>query len=271
MKTLGIIAGNGRFPLLVAEEAKRTGYRVVTCGIEREAEPALEKLSDAFCWIKVGELKKLSKFLKDEGAHEAIMAGKIEKVRFFKENVRFDLDMMKVLMKLKDHKDDSLLGGIADYLFSKEIKLLDSTCLLKHLMPGLGVLGKKKPSSVVMDNIQFGFEMAKKISGADIGQTVVVKKKSVLAVEAIEGTDETIRRGGALGRGKVIVVKVAKPKQDMRFDVPAVGLKTLEGLIEAQAEAFAFEAHKTLFIGMDIFVEKANRAGIALFGVGEGA
>lgn len=269
MKTMGIIAGNGRFPILVAEEAKRAGYRVVTCAIEQEAEPALEKLSDAFSWVKVGELKKLSKFLKDEGAHEAIMAGKIEKVRFFKENVRFDLDMMAVLVKLKDHKDDSLLGGIADYLFKKGIVLQDSTCLLKDMMPGPGLLGKKKPSKSIMDNIDFGFEMAQKISGADIGQTVVVKNKAVLAVEAIEGTDEAIRRGGALGRGKVIVVKIAKPNQDMRFDVPAVGLTTLEGLIEAKAEAFAFEAHKTLFIGKDLFVEKANRAGIVLYGVSD--
>ena len=264
---MGIIAGNGRFPLIVAEEAKRAGYRVVACAIEQEAEPALEKFSDAFCWVKVGELKKLSRFLREEGAHEAIMAGKIEKVRFFKENVRLDLDMMKVLIKLKDHKDDSLLGGIADYLFGQGIKLMDSTCLLKHFMPGPGVLGKKKPSRAVQENIAFGFEMAKKIAGADIGQTVVVKKKAVLAVEAIEGTDETILRGGALGRGKIIVVKVAKPHQDMRFDVPAVGLKTLEGLVAMQAEAFAFEAYKTLFIGMNLFVEKANRAGIVLYGM----
>lgn len=269
MKTMGIIAGNGRFPILVAEEAKRTGYRVVTCAIEQEADPCLEKLSDAFLWVKVGELKKLSKFLKEEGAHEALMAGKIEKVRFFKENVRFDLDMMSVLMKLKDHKDDSLLFGIADYLFKKGIVLQDSTILLKAMMPGPGLLGKKKPSSSVMDNIKFGFEMARKISGADIGQTVVVKNKTVLAVESIEGTDEAIRRGGVLGNGKIIVVKVAKPDQDMRFDVPAVGLKTLESLIEFRAEAFAFEAHKTLFIGKDIFVEKADRAGIVLCGVSD--
>lgn len=269
MKTMGIIAGNGRFPILVAEEAKKAGYRVVTCGIEQEAEPALEKISDAFTWVKVGELKKLADHLKQEGVREAIMAGKVEKVRFFKENVRLDLDMMGVLVKLKNHRDDALLGGIADYLYKKGVVLQDSTMLLKPMMPGPGVLGKKKPSRAVMDNIDFGFEMAQKIAGADIGQTVVVKRKAVLAVEAIEGTDEAIRRGGALGHGKITVVKIAKPNQDMRFDVPAVGLKTLEVLIETKAEAFAFEAHKTLFIGKDIFVEKANRAGIVLYGVSD--
>lgn len=267
MKTMGIIAGNGRFPILVAEEGKRMGYRIVTCGIEQEADPALAKLSDSFFWVKVGELGRLSKFFKTEKVHEAIMAGKIEKVRFFKENVRLDFDMMKVLMKLKNYKDDSLLGGIADYLFEKGIKLLDSTCLLKRYMPGPGVLGKKKPSERILCDIAFGFEMAKKISGVDIGQTVIVKKKTVLAVEAIEGTDEAIHRGGVLGCGEIVVVKVAKPDQDMRFDVPAVGLKTLEGLMVAKAKAFAFEAYQTLFIGMDLFVEKANRAGIALYGI----
>ncbi|MBU9888878.1 MAG: UDP-2,3-diacylglucosamine diphosphatase LpxI [Candidatus Omnitrophica bacterium] len=267
MKSMGLIAGNGRFPVLVAEEAKRAGYRIVVAGIEQEAEACLERMADTFRWVKVGELKRLADLFRDEGVHEAIMAGKIEKVRFFKENVRLDLDMMKVLMKLRDHKDDSLLGGIADYLFAKGVTLLDSTFLLKHCMPGPGVLGKRKPGKHALENIAFGFEMAKRISGADIGQTVIVKKKAVLAVEAIEGTDEAIRRGGTLGQGRVTVVKVAKPGQDMRFDVPAVGLTTLERLREAKAEAFAFEAYKTLFIGMDLFVEKANRAGIALYGV----
>lgn len=267
MKTIGIIAGNGRFPFLVAEEAKRAGCRVVVAALEQEADPTLEKWSDAFLWVKIGELKKLTNFFKKEEVHEAMMAGKIEKVRLFKENVRFDFDMMAMLVKLKDHKDDSLLGGIANYLYEKGIVLQDSTLFLKKEMPGPGVLGKNKPSKAIMENIQLGFEMAKKIAGADIGQTVVIKNKAVLAVEAIEGTDEAIRRGAALGNGKVIVVKIAKPNQDMRFDVPAVGLKTLERLIEAQAAGFAFEAHKTLFIGKDIFVEKANRAGIVLYGV----
>ncbi|HPW76866.1 MAG TPA: UDP-2,3-diacylglucosamine diphosphatase LpxI, partial [Candidatus Omnitrophota bacterium] len=267
MKTMGMIAGNGRFPILVAEEARKAGYRIVTCGIEQEAEPALEKLSDSFRWIKVGELAKLSKFFQEEHVHEAVMAGKIEKVRFFKENVRLDFDMMKILVKLKDHKDDTLLGAVAQYLFEKGVVLQDSTCLLRHFMPGPGVLGKLKPSKRALRNIHFGYEIAKRISGADIGQTVVVKNMVVLAVEAIEGTDEAIQRGADLGRKGIIVVKVAKPDQDMRFDVPAAGLKTLEGLTAAKAEAFAFEAHKTLFIGMDIFVEKANRAGIALYGI----
>lgn len=269
MKTIGIIAGNGRFPVLAAKEARESGYRVMVCGIEKEADPALEKISDAFAWVKIGELKKLVKFFRSQGVHEAIMAGKVEKVRLFQENVRPDLEMVKVLMKTRDFKDDSLLAGIADYLHGEGIDLMDSTFLMRHSLPGPGVLGKKRPSKEVMEDLEFGFRMAKVTAGADIGQTVVVKKKAVLAVEAIEGTDHAIRRGGALGGGKVTAVKVAKPNQDMRFDVPAAGLKTLKALIDVKAEAFGFEAGKTIFLDRDDFLRRADEAGIAVVGLGE--
>ncbi len=267
MKTLGLIAGNGRFPILALKEARREGYRVAVCAIEKEADPSLEKMADACAWVKIGELKKLSKFFQSEGVHEAIMAGKIEKVRLFQENVKPDFEMVKVLMKTRDFKDDSLLGGIARYLHGEGIDLLDSTTFIKDALPGAGVLGKKKPSKELMETLQFGFRMAKAVAGLDIGQTVVVKKKAVLAVEAIEGTDHAILRGAELGNGKITVVKVAKPNQDMRFDVPAVGLKTLRALIAAKAEAFGFEAKKTIFIDRDEFVEKADAAGIVLVGL----
>lgn len=269
MKTIGIIAGNGRFPILAAKEARQEGYRVVVSAIEQEADPALEKMADACLWVKIGELKKLVKFFKANGVHEAIMAGKVEKVRLFQENVRPDFEMVKVLMKTRDFKDDSLLGGIADYLHGEGIDLMDSTFLMKHALPGAGVLGKKKPSKETLEDLNFGFQMAKAIAGLDIGQTVIVKKKAVIAVEAIEGTDAAIRRASELARGKVTVVKVAKPQQDMRFDVPAVGLKTLKALVAADAEAFGFEAGKTLFIDQDDFVKTANEKGIAVVGIND--
>lgn len=269
MKTIGLIAGNGRFPLLALQEARRQGFRVAVCGIEKEAEPSLEKMADVFQWVKVGELKKLAKFFRSEGVHEGIMAGKIEKVRLFQENVKPDFEMIKVLMQTRDLKDDSILGGIAKYLHGQGVDLLDSTTFIKDALPGPGVLGKRKPSKEVMESLQFGFRMAKSIAGLDIGQTVIVKKKAVLAVEAIEGTDQAIQRGAELGNGKVCVVKVAKPNQDMRFDVPAVGLKTLKSLMNAKAEAFAFEAGKTIFIDQDEFIEKADAAGIAIVGLKE--
>ncbi len=267
MKTIGIIAGNGRFPFLVAKEARNQGIRVVVGAILKEADPALEKIADACFWVKIGELKKLVKGFRAEGVHEAVMAGKVEKVRLFQENVHPDLEMVKVLMKTRDFKDDSLLSGIADYLHDQGVDVLDSTVFLKEALPGPGVLGRKTPSKQVMEDIRFGFSVAKAIAGLDIGQTAVVKKKAVLAVEAIEGTDSAIRRGGELGNGKVVVVKVAKPNQDMRFDVPAVGLKTLKELIAVHAEAFGFEAGKTIFMDQNEFVERANHKGIALVGV----
>ena len=267
MKTVGIIAGNGRFPLLAAQEARREGWRVVAALIEKEADPALPKMADASLWMKVGELKKLAKFFSSEGVHEAIMAGKIEKVRLFQENVRPDFEMVKVLMKTRDFKDDSLLKGIADYLHEQGIDLMDSTFFMRDALPGAGVLGKKKPSREIMEDLAFGFEMAKSIAGLDIGQTVVVKKKAVIAVEAIEGTDSAIRRAGELAKGKVTVVKVAKPQQDMRFDVPAVGMRTLKALADVHAEAFGFEAGKTIFLDREEFVKAANSKGIAVMGL----
>ncbi len=270
MKTIGIIAGGGRFPILALKEARQESYRVVVCALQKEADPALEKMADACRWIKIGELKRLVKFFRSEGVHEAVMAGKIEKVRLFQENVRPDLGMVKVLMKTKDFKDDSLLSGIAAYLHDQGIDLVDSTCFMKRVMPGPGILGKRAVSKETAEDLEFGFRMAKSIAALDIGQTVVVKKRAVLAVEAIEGTDHTIQRGGRLGAGRVVVVKVAKPNQDMRFDVPAVGLRTLKSLVEVKAEAFGFEAEKTIFIDQEEFIRGANAKAIALVGLKEG-
>lgn len=240
---------------------------MVAALVEKEADPALAKMTDASLWVKVGELKKLAKFFLSEGVHEAVMAGKIEKVRLFQENVRPDFEMVKVLMKTRDFKDDSLLKGIADYLHEQGIDLMDSTFFMRDALPGAGLLGKKKPSREIMEDLEFGFQMAKSIAGLDIGQTVVVKKKAVIAVEAIEGTDLAIRRAGELAKGKVTVVKVAKPQQDMRFDVPAVGMRTLKALTDVHAEAFGFEAGKTIFLDREEFIKAANAKGIAVVGL----
>ena len=266
MKTIGLIAGKGRFPFLVAEEAKEEGYRVVCCGISKESDPAIGKVADVYLEVKLGQLKRLRDFFKSEGVSEAVMAGKIEKVRVFQGDVQPDLEMAKVLMKVKDFRDDALLGGVANYLSTHGIELKDSTQFLQKALPGEGVLGKRKPSPEVMDDIHFGWKIAKELASLDIGQTVVVKHKAVLALEAIEGTDETIKRGGLLGKGEIIVVKVAKPNQDMRFDVPAMGLGTIARLVEAKAKALAFEAGKTLILDLEEFIQKANLAGIAIVG-----
>lgn len=266
MKTIGLIAGQGRFPFLVAQEAKEEGYRVVCCGISRESDPGIKKVTDVYQEVKLGQLKRLRDFFKSEGVSQAVMAGKIAKVRVFQGDVRPDLEMAKVLLKVRDFRDDSLLGGVAHYLSSQGIELQDSTRFLKKALPGEGVLGKRKPSREVEEDIRFGWRIAKELARLDIGQTVVVKHKAVLALEAIEGTDETIKRGGFLGEGGITVVKVAKPNQDMRFDVPAVGMGTMNQLVLAKARALAFEAGKTLFLDLEEFIHKANQSGISVVG-----
>ncbi len=270
-KAVGIIAGKGCFPKLVAVEARRLGYRMAICALKGEADSALEGLADAWTWVKLGEMGKLVRFFKEERIPGLIMAGKVEKIRLFQENIQPDFEMIKILMKTRDFKDDSLLLGVAKYLEEQGLPLLDSTVFLKDRLPGEGLAGRKKPSREIMEDLQFGFQMAKAIAGLDIGQTVVVKKKAVLAVEAIEGTDQAIRRASGLGIGKIVVVKVSKPNQDMRFDVPAVGLGTLEALMAADAEAFGFEAGKTLFMDQEEFIEKADQHGIAVLGIREPA
>ncbi len=265
--TVGLIAGNGRFPLLAAKEARRQGKRVVVCALQGETDTQIETLADVCSWVKLGEIGKLVRFFKKEGVSQVLMAGKIEKVKLFGGNVQPDFEMLKVLMKIRDFKDDSLLGAIADYLGREGIQVLDSTIFLSSALPGEGALGQKKPTKEMLEDIQFGFEMAKAVAGLDIGQTLVIKKKSVLAVEAIEGTDAAIQRGGALGSGGVVVVKVAKPNQDMRFDVPAIGLKTMESLIEARAEALAFEAGKTIIMDQAEFIRIADKNNMVVFGM----
>jgi len=266
-KSIGIIAGNGRFPILAAAEAQRQGYRVVICALKGETDPHLETMADAWTSVKLGEMAKLVRFFKDENVTQLLMAGKVEKVRLFQENVQPDFDMLKIIMKVRNFKDDSLLLGIAAYLEEQGMPLLDSTLFMKERLPGAGILGKKKPSAETLEEIHFGFEMAKAIAGLDIGQTVIVKKKAVIAVEAIEGTDLAIRRAFQLGRAGCIVVKVSKPKQDMRFDVPVMGLTTMDELIAAEAAAIAFEAGKTILMDQEEFLAKADSHGIVVYGM----
>jgi len=266
-KSIGLIAGNGRFPVLAALEASRQGYRVAVCALRGEADSQLESMADAWTSVKLGEMGKLVRFFKEQQVTQLLMAGKVQKVRLFQENVQPDFDMLKILMKTRDFKDDSLLLGIASYLEQQGLPLIDSTHFLRDCLPGEGGLGKKKPSKEVLEDISFGFEMAKAIAGLDIGQTVIVKKKAVLAVEAIEGTDLAIMRGFELGREGVVAVKVAKPNQDMRFDVPTIGMQTLNTLIEAKAAALAFEAGKTLLLDREEFISKADQHGIVIYGI----
>ena len=264
MKTIGLIVGNGNFPLLVAKQAQDEGFRVASCAIVGEADSSIEKISRRTIWVKLGELGKVIRFFKDEGVHEALMAGKVRKTSLFSGRIMPDFEMIKALAGIRDWKDDSLLRAIVNHLEKKGIQVVDSTTFLKPNLLKAGVLTKRKPTEKEWSDVEFGWQIAKELGRLDIGQTVVVKEKAVLALEAIEGTDEAIRRGGLLGKEGAVVVKVAKPEQDMRFDVPAVGLSTLQAMKEAKASVLALEAEKTIILDKDQVIEFANQNKIAV-------
>jgi len=267
-RKIGLIAGNGRFPLIFAREAKRAGVEVVALAIKKETSPSLVNLVDRIHWVDVGQLGDLIEICKKEGITRAVMAGQVRHTRLFSE-VKLDARAMALLAGVKDKKANSLLGAVADELSREGIELIDSASYLAHLLPSPGILTRRKPTQKEWQDIEFGHKMAKEIAGLDIGQTVVVKDQAVLAVEGMEGTDRTIRRGGKLGKGDVVVVKVSKPQQDRRFDLPIVGERTIEVLKEAKAKVLAFSARSTILLDREKVVKSANKNGISLVAVKE--
>ncbi|MBN1823972.1 MAG: UDP-2,3-diacylglucosamine diphosphatase LpxI [Endomicrobiales bacterium] len=266
MEKIGLIAGNGRFPFLVAEEIKKRGDSVAAVGIKEETDPDLQKHADTIAWFSLGQFQKLIDYLRDNGIKTAVMAGQVKHAQIFR-NLNLDFRLIKLMGKIVNKKTDTILGAIAEELQKDGVTLLPSHIYLKHLMPDAGLLAGKKLSAAEKADVEFGFKTAKQIAGLDIGQTVVVKDKAVVAVESIEGTDECIRRAGKLAGENVIVVKVAKPAQDWRFDVPVVGPGTVEALLENKARALAVEAKNTLFIDKDILLEKARRNQVTIVAV----
>jgi DUF1009 family protein len=266
VKKLGLIAGNGRFPLIFAEEAKRAGFIVIAVAHRGETDAAIEKFADEITWVYVGQLGKIIRVLRSSGVSEAVMAGGIRKVKLFG-NFRPDLRGARFLAGLKSREDDVLLRGIAKELASDGIRILESTLCLPQLIAAEGVLSKRAPRREEWEDIDLGFEIAKEIGRLGIGQTVIVKKQVVLAVEAVEGTDAAIRRAGALAKSGCVVVKVSKPQQDLRFDVPAVGVTTVECLHEIDGAVLAVEAGKTIFLEKEELLRRADKFGIAVVGV----
>ena len=267
-RKIGLIAGNGKFPLIFAQEAKRVGAEVVALAIKKETSPSLENLVDRIHWVNVGQLGDLIEICKKEGITRAVMAGQVRHTRLFGQ-VRLDARAMALLAGVKDKKANSLLGAVADELLREGIELIDSATYLSHLLPSPGILTRRKPTQKEWRDIEFGHKMAKEIAGLDIGQTVVVKDQAVLAVEGMDGTDRTIKRGGRLGRGDVVVVKVSKPQQDRRFDLPIVGERTVEVLKQAKAKVLAFSARSTILLNREKVVKSANQNGISLVAVKE--
>jgi UDP-2,3-diacylglucosamine hydrolase len=265
-KKLGLIAGKGDLPIAVAGEAKARGYSVIAFALESLADESLASYVDQMKWINVGKFGKLIDGLKKSGIEEAVMAGKVSKTLLYKSKIIPDLRAVKLLLSLKDRKDDSILLAIADELSREGITLLDITGFSKELLMPAGVLTKSRPSEDEWKDIRFGWEIAKEIGRMDIGQTVVVKDRAVMAVEAIEGTDEAIRRGGALAGKGAVVVKVSKPNQDMRFDVPTVGLQTLLAMQEVKARVLCVEPQKSLVLNRDRIIDVAKKADISILG-----
>ncbi len=265
IKTLGLIAGNGRFPLLFADAARQAGYRVTAVAHRGETPEALQDRVDELHWIKVGQIGHLIEHFKAAGVETVVMAGGIKKTRMFTE-YRPDLRALKVLAKVRHFKDDVLLRALADELESEGIAVRDATQYLPSLIAEAGTL-TTRPSAEQWEDIRFGAAMVKAIGRLEIGQCVVVKNRTVLAVEAIEGTDEAIRRGGRLAHGGAVVVKMAKPQQDLRFDIPAVGPTTIASMQEVGAAVLAVEAGKTLMLDKAEMLEAARKAKIAIVGI----
>jgi DUF1009 family protein len=267
---IGIIAGGGQFPYLFAEAAKKAGRVVVIIGHKGESHPDLEAVADRFCWVKIGQLGKIIKFFQKEKVEETVFLGTITKTRIFRD-VLPDLKGISLWNKIDVRQDDSILRAFAGELEKEGIKVLDSTLYLQHLLFPAGILTRKKPTAGQRRDIDFGFQMARAIGKLDIGQCVVVRDMAVVAVEAIEGTDATIKRGGALAREKAVVVKVKKPDQDFRFDLPAIGPKTIESMLQARAAVLAVEAGQALLFDRETVISQAEKAGIVVVGVQEGA
>ena len=261
-----LIAGNGRFPFLVLEAARASGRPMLVAAIRQEADPALERLAAGFHWIGLGELSRLIDLLKSHGVTHAVMAGQVKHAQIFS-SIRLDWRLLKLLGSLSQKNTDSLLGAVAGVLAEEGIALLDSTTFLKPLLAGAGVLSQRAPDAEECANIEYGLQVARALARLDIGQTVVIAERACVAVEAMEGTDATIGRAASLSRGRPLsVVKVAKPAQDLCFDVPVIGPATVRTMQQAHATAISVESGKTLLLDRQELLRLAEEAGVAIVG-----
>ncbi|MBI5632471.1 MAG: UDP-2,3-diacylglucosamine diphosphatase LpxI [Nitrospirae bacterium] len=267
MPKLGLIAGNGDLPKAIAEEARKKGYEIFAVGLEPLAEKDLSTVVDEIKWINVGKLGDIISSLKRSGAKEAVMAGKVPKSLLYKSKITPDIRAIKLLFSLKDRSDDSILVALAKELKKEGIVLLNTTDFTDSLLTPEGVLTKKNPTESEWKDIAFGWTIAKEIGRLDIGQTVVIKNQAVMAIEAIEGTDEAVKRGGALAGSGAVIIKVSKPQQDMRFDVPVVGPETLRSMIAINARVLAVESGKSIMLKKEDLIKDAEKADITIVGV----
>jgi DUF1009 family protein len=267
---LGLIAGNGRFPFLVLDAARALGRPVTIVAVKEEAAPELAEAAARepraeLHWVSLGQLGACIRILERAGVSEAVMAGQVKHVKIFSGIVP-DLTLLAVLRRLKARNTDALISAVADVLADRGIRLIDSTALLTPLLAAPGVLSHRAPTDEERQDLAFGYRIADTIAGLDIGQTIAVKHAAVVAVEAMEGTDAMIERAGRLAGPGVRIVKVAKPNQDMRFDVPVVGPSTIEAMRAAGASALSIDAGRTLVFDREAMIAAADRSGVAIVG-----
>lgn len=261
----GLIAGNGKFPFLVAAGARARGVELAVVAIKEETEPAIENEAADVAWVGIGQLGKMIAFFKKHGVTQAIMAGQVKHVQLFSAAIP-DMRMVKMLWNLPRRNTDALIGGIANEMAKDGIELIDSTYFVQDHLAATGVLTKRGPNDLEKDNIEYGLHVADEIARLDLGQTIVVRGKACVAVEAMEGTDAVIKRAGELAKGKLTVVKVAKPDQDMRFDVPVVGVPTIKIMIDAGATCLSVTAGKTLIFDREEMIKLADSNKICIVG-----
>jgi len=267
IRKLGLIAGNGNFPLLFARAARDQNISVVAAAICGDTSPLLHLAVRNVRWFQVGDLAALFRYFRGEGVTKVIMAGQINPQRLFDQSLSLDGEFQDLFKALRDRKADTIFAAIAERLAKEGMELLDSTILLKKYLAPRGTLTKRGPSESELADITFGKDIAKAMGGLDVGQTVVIKEKAIVAIEAMEGTDRCICRGGKIARSGAVVVKMSKPVQDDRFDIPVVGPRTLSNMIRSHAGCLAIEAGKTLIIDLDQCVRMANKAKICILAV----
>lgn len=259
----GLIAGNGEFPFLVIEGAKKQGASLAVVAIREETDKRIDEVAEKVIWVGIGQLNKMISFFKNEGVGRAIMAGQVKHVQIFS-GAMPDMRMLKMLWNLPRRNTDALIGGVAAEMAKEGIELIDSTYFIQDNLAQKGVLTTRKPTDIEKGNIEYGLHIAGEIARLDLGQTIVVRAKACVAIEAMEGTDAVIRRAGDLANGKLTVVKVAKPDQDMRFDVPVVGLPTIQTMIEAGATCLSVSAGKTLIFDREEMLKLADKNKICI-------
>ena len=262
-----MIAGNRRFPVIFSEEARKKGCSIIAVGIKGETSLQLKRSTDKLYWVSLSDLARMIDIFKSEGVKKVVMAGQISPVRLFSREVRNSKQIQELLLNITDRKANTIFTAIAGKLESEGLELIDSSTFLQDFMPAKGTLTRKQPDPLEWEDIYFGMSLARKVAGLDIGLTVAVKNKAIVGVEALEGTDNLIRRAGRIARSGMVVAKVARPDQDMRFDLPVIGLKTIKTLVSSRASCLAIEAGKTLFLDMKPSLALADRKGIAIVAV----